>query len=207
MKKLVKLFIIFVLICIIIYSVITSRKMIIIRDLSIKNDYYKDVDNYYQKCIRTTEKATITSELYALGKKSVIFINVKINQTGENIKRIMYCDENGSTLYNQIGKADILNEYDILLTIRPFNLEFENCSLYELFNASKIFSIKSGKFDGKECYIINYKNYADLKDIYVDKENALAIKMGECEYYYEFNNVNDDIFILSDLSEYEIQED
>lgn len=72
--------------------------------------------------------------------------------------------------------------------------------------------ISNGKLNQKECYIINdfvnpfFMNDNNKNEVYIEKDTGLYIKsiMGSnvTDREYEFDNVEDSIFIEPDISEY-----
>ena len=84
------------------------------------------------------------------------------------------------------------------------------------FLSSAFTTFKVVEYNGKDCYLIEksnlpiFKDYeigTDKNEIYVDKESGLIVKIVNddltTEYEYEFDNVNDDIFVEPDINQYE----
>ena len=76
--------------------------------------------------------------------------------------------------------------------------------------------VKKVDYNGKECYSINnflspyYMYGTENNEVYIEKETGLLLKQTTdditTEKEYEFNNVEDSIFIEPDISQYTLQE-
>ena len=102
------------------------------------------------------------------------------------------------------------------ITEEQLYADLENENNLTTFLSSAFTTFKVVEYNGKDCYLIEKSNLPIFKDfesgndkneIYVDKESGLIIKVVNdditTEYEYEFDNVNDDIFVEPDINQYE----
>ncbi len=94
---------------------------------------------------------------------------------------------------------------------------FQTDSLWQTFLYSIPARIKTAKIEGKNCYVI--KNYlspyllygTNNTEYYIEKETGLVIKTiiddTTATREYEFDNVDDQIFVEPDVSQYTLRED
>lgn len=213
-RKIIKFILLIILVIIVIFSIDTIRKMIIIKDLSKKVTQYANSNNYYEKI---TNNSNSTTEYYCKDDKAVLFLNT-ISSTGESRKLTNYFRGETTNTYIESGedKIALLNSDGLPSKIFIITLE-DTDNLWQLFQLSLALSIKDCECNGKDCYVLSfYKS----NEAYIDKETGLRIKAKEgtmtdengnttdviVEYYYEFNNVDDNIFTEPDINQYKIQE-
>lgn len=214
-KKIISLISLILLILIIIFLAFTIRKMIIIKDLMQKANKYVISDNYYKKTTNNINNTLQhTTELYRKENNLVIIVNIP--ETG--VKSTSYFRRDKITTYNTYkeSKTDKVAILDTKNTIvKDMNMEkIPNYNLWQLFQLAATSTIKSGEYREKTCYIAG--SYNSSNKSYFEKETGLRIKdvlmnsekgkVTELEYYYEFNNIDDSIFIEPDINQYKIQE-
>lgn len=211
-KKILKIIGMILLIVIVIVLIHTIRNYIIISDLQGKVGKYLDSTNYYTKSIATENNGEIvTIEYYRKDTKEVVFMERNLN--GEISKISMY--NNGERIDkfwdNKKGKTAQLNSA-AMMSINIFN-RLETTNKWQTFLESMFASIKSTNYNGKDCYII--KNFMSLTSsdgakTYIEKDTGLFIKEIQreitTEKEYEFNNVDDSIFVEPDISQYTLKE-
>ena len=212
-KKVITIILLIVLVLVLIFLACTIRKMVIIRDLSQKVAQYENSNNYYEKI---TNNSGTTTEYYCKGDNAVLFLN-STSSTGEIRKLTNYFEKEKTNTYIQSGedKIAILDSNGLPSKIMIIGLG-DTDNLWQLFQMSVSISIKNGEHNGKDCYILSL---GKSNEVYIEKETGLRIKAKEgtmtdvnenvldtiVEYYYEFNNVDDSIFVEPDISQYKIQ--
>ena len=199
-KKVMTIIFIIILISIAIFLTTTIRKMIILKDLNQKISQYTNSNNYYEKIIKNTGS---TAEYYSKEDNAVLFLN-STDSNGERRVLKNYFKGNTTNTYieSENDKVAILNSNGIPGKITIIGLDVPD-NLWQLFTRAVTTSIKSGVFNGKDCYILN------SDEAYIEKDTGLRIKAKEgdmtVEYSYEFNNVNDSIFQEPDIKDYKLQ--
>ena len=215
-KKKVLIFVLFfVLAVIIILFVHTLKNFLIIRELRDKISRYSDSTNYHVKSINTHEDGLIsTINYYQKGEKQLItierggtaeFAKISIYNNGERIDMFTETDDEktanldsgnggifGAPLSNGLEK-DLIGENQLLI-----------CFLAKMRNVT---------VNDKDCY--NFSHflsgsfmYTENDEYYYEKETGLLIMnifgADKIEKEYEFDNVDDSIFIEPNIGEYSI---
>ena len=212
-KKWLKILGIVIAILIMLVLIHTIRNYVIITDLQNKISQYTNSINYYIKSIATVKDGTITMEYYRKDNNQVVFLERNLNGTINKVA--MYNNGEKTDTFTQTPDTKIaqLNSGTIM-SIGIYNhLETENN--WQTFLGSMLASVKSTNYNGKDCYIIKgFMSSTSLTfegaETYIEKDTGLFIKdiEGETmtEKEYEFNNVDDSIFIEPDISQYELKE-
>ena len=214
MRKILMVLGIIIAILVMIVLVHTIRNYMIITDLQNKISQYVNSVNYYIKSIATVKEGTITMEYYRKDNNQVVFLERNLNDTINKIA--IYNDGEKTDTFTQTPDTKIaqLNS-GTMMSINIYNhLETENN--WQTFLGSMLASVKSTNYNGKDCYII--KGFMSLTSLtfegaetYIEKDTGLFIKDVEgetiTEKEYEFDNVDDSIFVEPDISQYKIQED
>ncbi len=187
---------------------LTTRKLMIFRELKAKSSQYENISNYYE---RVSNTSGINIEYFCKEDKAKLII---ISEKYEP-RRITVCSNGEKTnTYIEESNGNKIATTDSNKAEKPniLGFQFEGDFWYWL-KMAIMSNIKKTELNGKECYYIN-GNYL-LKETYVEKETGLILKMQNgtmnnepiiLECYYEFGNVVDNDFIEPDISEYEIQE-
>lgn len=207
-KKILVKILLVVLILIFVFLGFTVRKMLIIKDLNQKVAKYINNDNYYEKIINSL--GTIT-EYYCKGDNAVLFLN----HTVEKRKLANYIKGERTNTYieTEEDKIAMLNSNSFPNKIMIIGLNYGN-NIWQLFQISAVTSIKSINYRDKECYILGL-GYSQTTEVFIEKETGLILKRIDkkgtstnlfVEYYYEFDNVEDSIFVEPDISEYTVKE-
>ena len=214
MKKILMVLGIIIAILVVIVLVHTIRNYMIITDLQDKISQYADSVNYYTKSIATVKDGTITMEYYRKDNNQVVFLERNLNGTINKVA--MYNNGEKTDTFTQTPDTKIaqLNSGTIM-SIGIYNhLETENN--WQTFLGSMFASVKSTNYNGKDCYIIKgFMSSTSLTfegaETYIEKDTGLFIKdiEGETitEKEYEFDNVDDSIFVEPDISQYTIKSD
>ena len=214
-KKIFKIIGIILLVIIAIFLIRTIRNYIIIKDLQNKITKYSNSTNYYMKSTVTAKEGTrVDMKYYKKDNRQVVFMERNIN--GENLKMSMY--DNGDRIdifyENSDGKSCDINSETSLMQINLYNF-LENDSKWQTFISSAIASVKPIKYNDKECYKIKrFLSSTSLtgkdSEVVIDKETGLFLKSTATddvvEREYEFDNVDDSIFVEPDISQYKIKE-
>ncbi len=212
-KKILKVIGILILVIIVIFIIHTIRNYIIISDLQGKIANYSNSTNYYTKSVTTEDNGTIiTMEYYRKDNKEVAFLERNLN--GEISKISMYNNgERKDTFWDNKENKIAQLDSEGLMTVNIYNFtETEN--KWQTLLGSIFASIKSANEDGKECYIIKgFFSSNSLvngsEEIYIEKDTGLYFKTIEeeriSEREYEFNKVDDSIFVEPDISQYKLK--
>lgn len=216
-KKVLKIILLFILIAIIIFLVITIRKMIIISDLNNKVSKYINSNNHYEKIVNNSEGMT---EFYLKDENALMIYTLKEKDTGKNRKLMQYTKGDKVNTYIEAGDSKIAmlgaSKDEVQSQIMIMGFDYEN-NLWSLFKLATMSKIKTVKYEGKDCYFVQ-SLIAD--NAYIQKQTGLTLKANNgysvkedgteeaivAEYYYEFDNVDDSIFVEPDISQYKIQE-
>lgn len=217
-KKIISIILLIILTLIIIFISFTIRKMIIINDLSKKVESYVNSNNFYEKI---ANNMGTTTEFYRKGNNTVMFMNSTL-ETGEKRTFVTYTkgEKNNSYIDTGIEKVALLDSEGETLKINIIGIKSYYNNLWDLFRVAVSSSIKNGEHNGKQCYILSIGKPGEAYVEYREKETGLMLKSIQgamvdkngnetdmiVEYYYEFDNVDDSIFIEPDISQYRIQE-
>ena len=216
MKKFFKVLLIVLFIMFVFYLVVTFKNYIIISEINEKFAKYKDSDNYHINYINEQENGNIIeTDYYKKGNKEVAITKngsttMAFYNNGERVD--MFVDgENGDKIA-KIGGSDV-----ILPTVHLVNI-FENDSKIKTFGLSSLVLISKGTVDGKECYVLENVYSANVLEVTgsktkyaFDKETGLCIKEENDSFKvtkkYEFDNVDDSVFVEPNIGEYMIVKD
>ena len=175
------------LILILIFTIVTARKMIIISDLYNKAKKYENLKNYHITEYSYKNGAFWKNETFVKDDKvKIISISIK--------------DEEETKIID-IGKK---NTEDDFYTINTYmQTKDKKIAMY---------NVPHGRINKKCYYIDNFtvKNLGNtLNEMYIDKDTGLNIYSNESDEYiletiYEFDMVKEEDFIEPDISEYEI---
>ena len=216
-KKVLKIILLIVLIAIVIFLAITIRKMIIISNLNNKISKYINSNNRYEKIVNNSEG---TTEFYLKDENALMIYTSKEKDTGKNRKLMQYTKGDKVNTYIDVEDSKIAmlgaSKDEVPSQIIIMGFDYEN-NLWNLFKLAVMSKIKTAKYEGKDCYFVQ-SLIAD--NAYIQKETGLTLKANNgysvkedgteeaivAEYYYEFGNVDDSIFVEPDISQYKIQE-
>lgn len=214
-KKFLKIIGIILLVIIVIFLIHTIRNYIIITDLQNKIAEYSDSTNYYTKSVATeSDGAVVTMEYYKKDNKEVTFL--ERNLDGKISKISMYNNgERTDTFWDNEENKTAQIDSEAIMSINIYNFT-ETDNIWQTIVGSIVANVKSTKYNGKECYIIKgFMSSGTLtpegSETYIDKETGLYIKSVQgdiiTEREYEFNNVDDSIFVEPDLGLYEVNQE
>lgn len=214
-KKVLKIVGIILLILIILILIHTIRNFIIIRNLQNQIAEYTNSKNYYIKSIANENNGVVVKiEYYQKDNKQVVFLERDNN--GEKTKISMY--NNGETINTFTETSDAktvkLNSPSSI-QVQVVNVLYTDNN-WQTFLYSIISKVKKVEYNGKECYSIDnflspyYMYGTEKNEAYIEKETGLLLKQTidniTTQKEYQFNNVDDSIFIEPDISQYTLQE-
>lgn len=211
-----------ILLIVLIFVIITGRKVIIISNLQNKANEYVNSKNYHRIVYTYNKDETGKIEVFVLGDKKHVIITRMLEDEKDVIE--MFFDGDKTNIYRENGneKTVELNQ-KVTIAETVYNpLYTENW--WYLLIASIRSTVNNKEFNGEQCYYItNFSTpFNDSRDgIYVDKETGLIIRgitttetmtdgdkfvLPTNDYVYEFNTVTEEDFTEPDISEYEIQD-
>lgn len=215
-KKVLKIIGIILAITIVIILIHSIRNFIIIKEIQKNIGKYENSTNYHIKSIaHETVGTTMKIDYYNKDNKSVTFME-RTNSEG-TIKVAMYNNGQKVDVFTESkeGKTCRLGAGNGTPRIELVNY-FNTDNDWTTFFVGMFASIKEEKCNQKECYVVsNFKSPELLNDnekneIYIEKDTGLCLKnvigAQETEREYEFNNVQESIFIEPDLGQYKILE-
>lgn len=213
LRNSLKIFLIIIAILVVIFSIYIIRNYVIITDLQNKILQYKNSTNYYIKSVTTENNGTtITMEYYKKDNKQVVFLERNLN--GEISKISMYSNGEKTDTYTETKDSKLaqLNR-ETIIAVNIYNyLETDNN--WQTFLSCITSKVKPIDYEGRKCYVIkDFMSSTSLTfegaEIYIEKATGLFVKTTEAntisEREYEFNKVEDSIFIEPDISQYNIK--
>lgn len=216
MKKGLKIVGIILVIIIILIFIHTMRNYTIIKKLQENFNEYKSSNNFnILSEAKESDNTTVTMDYYQKDNKKVIFIERETN--GEKIKLSMYNNGERVDMFTDGNNEKTCNlgvDTDSIQVKLVNYLETDNN--WQTFLGCILAKISKETYNQKECYVI--KNFttpgflysSDKDEVYLEKDTGLYVKsiMGgiETKREYNFNNVNDSIFVEPDIGQYKIVE-
>lgn len=215
-KKILKIIGIILLILVVLLLIHTIRNFIIIKDLQNKIAQYVNSENHYIKNITSENNGIVVKvDYYQKDNKQVVFLERDNN--GEKTKISMY--NNGERIDTFTETSDTkkvkLNSLSTISVQIVNVLQTDND--WQTFLYSIIAKVRKVELNGKECYRIDnffspyYLFGIEKNEAYLEKDTGLLVKqvMDETttQKEYDFNNVDDSIFVEPDISQYSLQED
>ena len=217
-RKILITILLIAIISILAFLAFTIREMITLKNLNIKVAQFVNNNEHYEKIINDSGNTTTITEYYCKGDNAVLFLNTTLNSTGETRKLTNYFKGDKVNSYIESGedKIALLNTNGVPSKVMIRQVDAGN-NLWELFLMSLATSIRSEECNGKDCYVLSL---GENSKTYIDKETGLTLKAIEgtvvdengnesvqtMQYHYEFDNVDDNIFVEPDISKYKIQE-
>ena len=200
------------------------KNYVIIQSLEKKFEEYANKDNYHiYNFVHQANGLKTTRDEYKKGNNSLIaYYSSDIN------KRLL------SKVYkNDAQKVNYITIYSDSKTTNIVNEDFKDETNVEIISYLKDLSfgdklrlavsnsLKTEKYNGKEVYRISGKSlgneYENVIDCLVEKETGLVVYVSYesadekdkdvefTEMYYEFDNVDDSIFVQPDKSNFEVE--
>jgi len=217
-RKILITILLIAIIAILAFLAFTIREMITLKNLNKKVAQSVNNNEHYEKIINNSGNTTTITEYYCKGNNAVLFLNTTLKATGETRKLTNYFKGDKVNSYIESGedKIALLNTNGVPSKVMIRQVDAGN-NLWELFLMSLATSIRSEECNGKDCYVLSL---GENSKTYIDKETGLTLKAIEgtvvdengnesvqtMQYHYEFDNVDDNIFVEPDISKYKIQE-
>lgn len=215
-KRVLKIIGIILLIIVTLILIHTIRNTIIISNLQNKVTKYSNSNNYHLKSTTyVDENTTMIINKYQKNEKQLLILERIVNDEKVKISvydsgsRIDMFTETQDEKVAQLGKANSIIGIQVLDVLQTDNLW--QTILYGLPAI-----IRTTDIDGYECYTVNnflspYYLVGENKTEYnIDKETGLVMKSTIDETIaireYEFDKVDDSIFIEPDISQYTLVE-
>lgn len=212
-KKILRIVLLIIAILIVIVLANAIRNYVIITNLQNKISQYSDSTNYHMKSVANEGNGTIvTMEYYRKDNREVVFLERNIN--GEKSNIAMYNNGERTDIFTVTTDSKIAQlDSGTILSVNIYNqLETENN--WQTFIESLFVKIRKTNCNDRECYEINGSAssmplISEGEKIFVDKNTGLLTKtvMNDIvsEREYEFNNVQDSIFVEPDISQYTLK--
>lgn len=210
-KKVLKIILVIIVILIIIFLIHTIRNYIIITNLQNRVSEYANSTNYYIKSISNDNNKIITMEYYEKENNKVVVLQRNIN--GEITKISMYNDGEGTDTFIETKDSKIVQLNSIsTISVNIYN-HLETDNNWQTLLGSIFSKIKTVNYNGKECYNIStFMTSTSLNsnkaETIIEKDTGLFVKSIEDEIItyreYEFNNIQDSVFIKPSINDYTI---
>ncbi len=214
-KKVLKVIGIVLIILVVLLLIHTLRNFVIVSKLQNNISKYAESTNYHIKSVETESNGIIlTVNSYKKGDKQVSFI--ERNKNGEVTKISAYRNNDKMDIFydNPNSKMADLNADAIFIEVNIYNY-LESDSTWHTILSSMFANIRSTEINGKKCYVVNnYTSFVSLMPVgknecYIEKDTGLMIRNVTNDMIndreFEFDNVNEEVFIEPDISEYTIQ--
>lgn len=214
LKKILKIIGIIILILLILVIIHTFRNYIIIRKLQNNFSQYSSSTNFHILSVaKENDNTTVTMNYYQKDNKQVVFME-RAND-GEKIKLSMYNNGDRVDVFTESNEEKSCNldaGKDSIQVLLVNYLETDNN--WQTLLGCILANVKTTTYKDKECYSVN--NFIvpglmydkDKNEVILEKETGLYLKstMGtlETEREYEFDKVDDSIFVEPDISQYKL---
>lgn len=219
-KKVFKVIGVIVLIAFVLFMVNTIRKLIIIKEIQRTASQYTSSTNYHVKSIASgmngEDRITTINCYYKEGNK---LTTLEMSEKGEKTYKL--------SIYDNGEKKDVFTETkeqkmaeidaeDAMNFIMPIYDYFEGGSNMQLICIAIASKVENIEYKGKKCYrvgdFVSSDTLVDINsnnsEVYIEKDTGLVIRThfgsSISEREYEFNNVQDEVFIEPDLKEYKV---
>lgn len=219
MKKISKIVLIVVFIFFMLFMINTIRKLIIIKELQRNVSQYTSSTNYYVKYSSNQDDgAIVVFNSYQKDNKR-LFVVERI-ENGKTIAKISTYDdgkEKHTFLEASETKKASLDSH-VLMAMNLYDC-FGGQSNMQLICSCISSKVESVEHNGKECYRIgNFRsgNWLDAaygtSEVYIEKDTGLVLKTNygttiNTEMEYQFDTIQDEIFVEPDISQYELVND
>ena len=219
-KKVLKIIGIILLIIIIMFLIHALKNFIIATKLQNKVEKYVNSTNYHITAVsHQKNEPTVTVNFYNKKEKQMMSVERK-DDNDEITKLTFYYNGERTDLFVESPSEKIAN-IDSKISIMPMVVvnPLQTDNKLQTFLYSSISMVTSTNYDGKECFVVdNYLSPYNLTEqdnhttkYIIEKETGLLLKTetGNLigERTYEFDNVDDSIFVEPDISQYKIQKD
>lgn len=212
-NKALKIIVCIIIAIVVIFIIHIIRNYLIITNLQNKTAQYTNSTNYCIKSIANENNGTIIAmKYYKKGNKQVIFLARNVDGKVTNMKMYNNGERTDTFIETTDSKIAKLNSGTIM-SININNYLATDNNIQTLM-ASTCAKIKSTNYNGQSCYQIkNFMPATSLEGkeegIYINKDTGLVIRLNEngttTYKEFEFNNVNDLIFVEPDISQYTLK--
>lgn len=205
--KLWKKILIVIGIILILFLIITTRKVMILLELGNVSAETQKNTNYYIQRISMQDGCVVISKAYHKDAKHLQIVEM-LGNTSETRKVTLYNDDNEEVTIIQSGENKIafLNEYEQGVKFKIYTYGY-GTDFWSNLQEALMSRITTEKQAGRECYVIDIMGNFKL---WVDKENGLVLKEetenNVDQYKYELNTVKDEDVLKPDISDCVIQE-
>lgn len=218
-----------ILLMILLFIVLTARKMIIISNLSSRAEKVINNTNYHRITYSYSPGKYSKMEIFSLEDKKKIIMTTVTDE--ETITRTMYAkkvdvtdpesDKYITNIYIETKDGKVIHQNREMHILADLQNTMKTENGWQLLIGSLLASVKTARFDGNECYYIanfNLPNTYSSKGMYINKETGLPIstiayeykdsdgtrgRWPATEYMYEANTVTEADFIEPNIADYE----
>ncbi|MBR3134304.1 MAG: hypothetical protein IKG56_02460 [Clostridia bacterium] len=204
MKKVLKVVGISILVVLVLFMIHAIRNYIILSKINENVAKYVESNNMYMK----TESDQVNVNYYRKDDKEVAIMNK------DNIKMSNYKIGEKNDQFVETGESKTAKLNLGSMTVQVANIaKFD--TKWQRFMLGSVAFIRSKNYKDKACYVIDnlispYFLVGDKCQYTVEKDTGLLLKETTdgivYEREYEFNKVEDSVFIEPDINEYIIQE-
>lgn len=208
-KKLLIAILVIILIIVAVFFINTFRKFGIIKELQ-KNLGQSNLSRSYHVKHTTYMKdgKTVVANNYKKNGNELTMTQIE-DDDGKSYKMNVYTKgENVSIYTEKDGKKtlELAKDYKVK-SEKIGNCYIESENNWQIFSKCMSLKIQKTDYEGKKCYIISDNKGKEINEGYVEKDTGLLLKQNDngiiTKYEYELNNVQDEIFIEPDSSQYE----
>ena len=213
-KKVLKVIGIVLVVLILLVLIHTIRNFTIIRGLQKKFEQYSASNNFNVRTHSVQNETTIDIDYYKKDEKEAMIMNR--TKGGQTNKMSIYNNGSRIDIFYDTNNSKVAKLNSNTSINMPMSNGIETESNFQTFMLSMVANIKKVKINQKECYEIkNLKSLSNLNYnkgnyIYIEKNTGLMVESilnnQTMEKEYEFNNVDDSIFIEPNISEYTLKE-
>lgn len=208
-KNILIAILVIVLIIIAVFFINTFRKFGIIKELQ-KNLGQRNLSkSYHVKHITDMKdgKKVVTNR-YKKNGNELTTTKVEYDD-GKSYKMSTYTKGENVSIYTE---KDDKKTLELAKDYKVKSEKIGNCYIeaegsWEMFLRCMSLKVQKTDYEGKVCYIISDNKGKEINEGYVEKDTGLLIKQNDngivTKYEYELNNVQDEIFIEPDSSQYE----
>ena len=204
MKKVLKIVGIIIVVILILFMIHTIRNYIILNKINENVAKYVESNNLHMQ----NKSDQVNVNYYKKDDKELAIMqkdNIKMSmyKVGEKVDQFV---DSGDSKTAKLGFGSLTVQ---VANIAKFDTEWQR------FMLGSVAFIRSENYKDKDCYVIDnllspYFLVGDKCQYTVEKDTGLLLKDNTdgvvYEREYEFNNVDDSVFIEPDISEYTIQE-
>ena len=214
-KKILVAIVIIIALLIVIFMVRTIINYSIITGLQNKILDYSGKTNYYTKSVSTKDDGTIvTMRYYKKDSKQAVFLETSLDDKVLS-KVSMYDNGERTDVFTETQDSKVVQLDSIEIAPVEIYNYLENDNNWQTFIGSIFAKVKSTDYKDKKCYVVEgFQSSKSLSfdgaETYIEKDTGLCIKTTEgemnTEKEYEFDNVDDSIFVEPDIGQYKIQD-